>query len=145
MVLPIPGVKIPGLSRSESASLVCRALDYYDPSVPLEKAVREIRRTAWPDIERSVSGGLQHYISVDNGASYAELWGRGGSWYAVTGAPSPSGETFMKSARWDGIYEIPGVFKGMPAEEAAARFLDRLFSPPLARGHGGCNCGGSSR
>jgi len=79
----------------------------------------EIRTSAWPTISKAVSGGLQHVISVDNGANYAELWHRAGNWYAVTGAIEKSGDV----GDWQFIDAIGGVNKGMSITEVVPLFL----------------------
>lgn len=75
----------------------------------------------WSRIGKAVRGGIQHVVSADNGAYYAELWssgvGKDANWYAVTGA---------------GIHEVEGITKGMPLSEALSRFLASTVSK------GGC-------
>jgi len=67
--------------------------------------------TVWPRLSKAAEGGIQHLVSADNGAYYAELWGRDGSYYAVTGA---------------GIYQMPGLEKGAKLEEALDVFLEKV-------------------
>jgi len=67
--------------------------------------------SVWPRLNKAAEGGIQHLVSVDNGAYYAELWGRGGSYYAVTGA---------------GVYQMPGLAKGAKLEEALDVFLEKV-------------------
>lgn len=68
--------------------------------------------SAWPRLDKAAEGGITHFVSADNGAYYAELWGRdGGSYYAVTGA---------------GIYQMPGLAKGAKLEEALDVFLEKV-------------------
>lgn len=134
---------IPGFSQQETASAVLRAIEYTagQAGSSLAEAVRKARSTRWPDLTKAVEGGMQHVISVDNAAGYAELWHSGGSWYAVTGAEL-SGEALRKSEDGGrgGIYQIPKVTKGMDIGRASIRFASALFGPiPLKKG--GCNCG----
>ena len=66
----------------------------------------------WPNLSKGAEGGIVHYVSADNGANYAELWGReGGSYYAVTGA---------------GIFQMPGLAKGAKLNEALDLFLKEV-------------------
>lgn len=135
------GVEIKGLSKSESASVICSAARYcagYPSHGQLSGSlVKSMLTSRFGDaLSKSVVGGLQHVVSVDNGASYAELWHKGGNWYAVTGGQPTGGPTVDKG----GIYEIAGVVKGMPAPEATTRFLEAVFGPS-AIGKGGCGCG----
>ena len=67
--------------------------------------------SVWPRLSKAAEGGIQHLVSVDNGAYYAELWGRDGSYYAVTGA---------------GVYQMPGLAKGAKLEEALDVFLEKV-------------------
>lgn len=68
--------------------------------------------SAWPRLDKAAEGGIQHIVSADNGAYYAELWGRDdGSYYAVTGA---------------GIYQMPGLAKSAKLEEALDVFLEKV-------------------
>ena len=68
--------------------------------------------SAWPRLDKAAEGGIQHLVSADNGAYYAELWGRDdGSYYAVTGA---------------GVYQMPGLAKGAKLEEALDVFLEKV-------------------
>lgn len=89
----------------------------------------EITTSAWPTISKAVSGGLEHVISVDNGANYAELFHRGGSWYAVTGALRKSGEL-----EWNDISAMQGVSKNMSITEVVPIFL---------KSTGVCGCSGN--
>lgn len=68
-------------------------------------------KSVWPRLSKAAEGGIQHVVSADNGAYYAELWGRDGSYYAVTGA---------------GIYQMPGLEKGAKLEEALDVFLEKV-------------------
>jgi len=69
-------------------------------------------KSVWPRLDKAAEGGIQHFVSADNGAYYAELWGRDdGSYYAVTGA---------------GIYQMPGLAKGAKLEEALDVFLEKV-------------------
>jgi hypothetical protein len=132
---------VPGFSPQESASAISRAAEYSGAAGGLLGIAKKARTTRWPDLSKAVDGGLQHVISVDNAAGYAELWHKGGSWYAVTGAEL-SGQAIRKSedGGHGGIYQIPKVTKGMPIEYAATRFASAIFGPiPLKKG--GCNCG----
>lgn len=68
--------------------------------------------SAWPRLDKAAEGGITHFVSADNGAYYAELWGRDdGSYYAVTGA---------------GIYQMPGLAKSAKLEEALDVFLEKV-------------------
>ena len=68
--------------------------------------------SAWPRLDKAAEGGIQHMVSADNGAYYAELWGRDdGSYYAVTGAS---------------VYQMPGLAKGAKLEEALDVFLEKV-------------------
>jgi hypothetical protein len=132
---------VPGFSIGESARAICRAMDYVVGRQPLDKSVDAVRTSYWPNLSKQVEGGLQHVISVDNAAGYAELWSRGGNWYAVTGATMPGDASLKKSAKW-AVYEIPRLRKGLGIEEATAIFLSRLFGDEPLKKSGGCNCGG---
>lgn len=119
---------------------LCRAVDYIaEPNIA--QALTKAKTSIWPGAGRSVEGGLQHVVSADNAAGYAELWHKGGSWYALTGAETDADETptLKKSTRW-ALYEIPGIYKGMAVETATARFLSTFFGPSLRKGPGGCGC-----
>lgn len=138
-----PSLVAPGFSPQETSAAVAKALEYSGQADDLAAAVRKARTTRWPDLSKAVEGGMEHIISVDNAAGYAELWHKGGSWYAVTGAEMSNG-VISKSAEGQrgGIYQIPKVTKGMEIGYAAARFASALFGPiPLKKG--GCNCGGN--
>lgn len=132
----------PGFSPQETATAIAKAVEYSVAGQDLADSVRKARTTRWPNLSKAVEGGMQHIISVDNAAGYAELWHKGGSWYAVTGAEL-SGQAIRKSedGGHGGIYQIPKVTKGMDIGYAASRFASAVFGPiPLKKG--GCNCGG---
>lgn len=135
--------EVPGFSKSESAAAVCGACRYskgYDERVgPTPAAIAKARTTQWPNLSKSVMGGLQHMVSVDNAAGYAELWFQGGSWYAVTDAKLS--RAFDSGATKSGIYEVAGITKGMRAGEATTRFLEATFGPLRLAKSGGCGCG----
>lgn len=133
-------LSIPGYTLVESARAICRSIDYLDQNHAIDKAVEIVRTSHWPGLNKAVEGGMQHVISVDNAASYAELWSKGGNWYAVTGATMP-GDTSLKKAKGNAIYEVPGLTKGMGLEEASARFLNKLFGAPAAKKAGCAPCG----
>lgn len=126
------------------ARAICRAVQYHsEPNIP--QAIAKSRASIWPEISKAVQGGLVHVISADNAAGYAELWHKGGSWYAVTGAkPKDPTPTLAKADPWH-IYEIPGVTKNMPIEQATARFLGALFGASLRLGAGGCGCAAAAQ
>ena len=144
-----PGLSIPGFSIGESARTICRAMDYSSTSGSLQDRVSSSRRSMWPTLGKAVEGGLQHVISVDNAAGYAELWAKGGNWYAVTGAALPTDEKVTKSSNGvplmktgsPSIYEVPTLYKGMDLEEASARFLKSIFASPTANSSDCKPCG----
>lgn len=137
---------VPGFSTQETVGAIAKALEYSGGAAQgLATAVKLARTTRWPDLSKAVDGGMQHVISVDNAAGYAELWHKGGSWYAVTGA-GMAGPAVNKSddGGRSGIYQIPKVTKGMEIGYAASRFASSLFGPiPLKKG--GCDCGGADK
>jgi hypothetical protein len=68
-------------------------------------------QTQFPWLYKGAVGGIEHVISVDNGAYHMELWRSGeneGNYYATTGAA---------------IKPLPGLAKGARLDEA----LDRFF------------------
>lgn len=138
------GLELSGFNKSDSAYVLCRAATYCAGYTP-ERADSIIHRTVLQSrfgdrLEKAVQGGFRHVVSVDNAGSYAELWHKGGSWYAVTGA----GDKVSKADGSDkgGIFEISGVTKGMPLREAGTRFLEAVFGPAsFAKSASGCGCG----
>ncbi|KKL73469.1 hypothetical protein LCGC14_2074640, partial [marine sediment metagenome] len=73
--------------------------------------LRASAKTQYPHLYKGAVGGIEHVISVDNGAYYMELWRSGendGNYYATTGAA---------------IKPLPGLAKGARLDEA----LDRFF------------------
>lgn len=142
-----PSLVVPGFSQQETVGALVKAVDYLAAAPQgLVEALKKARSTRWPDLSKAVDGGMQHVISVDNAAGYAELWHKGGNWYAVTGAelPGPSLKKAVTSNEPGGIYQIPKITKGMDIGHATSRFASALFGPiPLKKG--GCNCGGNSK
>ncbi len=132
-------LQVPGFPMKETASAICRAVPYIGgKDTPFDEAVSMSRTTRWPDVAKAVSGGMIHVISVDNARSYAELWHKGGSWYAVTGADLNDPKVTKSSNSW-AVYQVPRVYKGMPLDEAATRFLTTVFGS-LTTKAGGCGC-----
>lgn len=119
---------IPGRTFDESARSVCMAAEFckdYAGALTPELAA-EIRTSRWPLLTKAVSGGFQHVVSVDNAAGYAEAWAKGDSWYAVTEK---------------GVFEVPGIKKGMDARDAIPLFLKAITAPAgpqVRKGCGGC-------
>ncbi len=111
-----------GRTADETASAVCLAAQVhkdYDPAVGVTPTlVGKIFSTQWAGLSLSVDGGITHFISTDNGGYYAELWCQGENWYAATGA--------KEDKQQGGIWEIPGVIKGMDARDAVPLFLKSL-------------------
>ncbi len=71
--------------------------------------LRASARTQYPHLYKGAVGGIEHVISVDNGAYYMEMWRDGSeTYYATTGAA---------------IKPLPGLAKGARLDEA----LDRFF------------------
>lgn len=67
-------------------------------------------KTQYPQLYKGAVGGIEHVISVDNGAFYMEMWRDGkDNYYATTGAA---------------IKPLPGLAKGARLDEA----LDRFFT-----------------
>lgn len=137
---------VPGFSQQETISALAKAIEYTAGAPQdLAAAIKKARYTRWPDLSKAVEGGMQHVISVDNAAGYAELWHKGGNWYAVTGANLPGASVNKADAGGGepgGIYQIPKVTKGLGIGHASTRFASALFGPiPLKKG--GCNCGGT--
>lgn len=131
-----PDLSLPGFTKRESADALCAAANVANPDRPLTpRLARAMRTTRWPGLSKAVVGGITHLVSVDNAANYAELWYRGGSYYAVTGAE------LVRSADGgvqSGIYQIGGVTRGAPLTKAMPAFLEAAFGK-------GCNCGGGTR
>ena len=74
--------------------------------------LRASAETQFSHLYKGAVGGLEHVVSVDNGAYYMELWRSGeneGNYYATTGAA---------------IKPLPGLAKGARLDEA----LDRFFT-----------------
>src|SRR6476659_5216173 len=110
-------VEITGFTKAESEAAFCTVCRY-DKSFNgdiTKGLIGTILSTAYPSVSKSVLGGISHVVSVDNGAYYAELWYKGGSWYAVTGAELKKATTKVE------YYEIPGITKGMSLPDAAVR------------------------
>ena len=108
-----------GRTAGETASAVCLAAQVhvdYDKAVGVTpELVGKIFSTRWAGLVKSVEGGISHFVSVDNGGYYAELWSKGENWYAVTGA--------KEDKQQGGIWEIPGVVQGMGARDVVPLFL----------------------
>ncbi len=126
-----------GRTAEETATAVCLAAQVhsdYDPAVGVTPAlVGRIFSTRWAGLSKSVDGGISHFISTDSGAYYAELWSQGENWYAVTGA--------KEDKQRSGIWEVPGIMRGMDARDAVPLFLKAMKDGTLggaARGRGGC-------
>lgn len=135
------GVEISGFNKADVATAVCAASRYCKSYAPGSTDIRPLLKTILGSqfgdrLSKAVTGGLQHVISVDNAAGYAELWYKGGSWYAVTGASLDKSTSQVEKG---GIYEIAGVTKGMPLAEASVRFLEAVYGP--SRFDKGCGCG----
>lgn len=119
-------VEIPGFTAKEASDAFCLVCSYdksYDPKAGVSKElVGKALGSRWPGLTKSVLGGIQHVISVDNAAAYAELWYKGGNWYAVTGAD------LKKSLGLSGgFYQIAGITKGMKLEKALPIFIETFF------------------
>ena len=72
--------------------------------------LRASAQTQYPHLYKGAVGGIEHVISVDNGAYYMEMWRDGSeTYYATTGAA---------------IKPLPGLAKGARLDEA----LDRFFT-----------------
>jgi len=118
-----PDLQIPGFTPAESEFVLGFVYNAVMPiaksfGVESDEILSGMRQTEFPQLSKSVFGGLQHVVSVDNAANYVELWRQGGNWYAVTGAIQKS-----QVADWDSINLIPGVSKGMRISEVMPLFL----------------------
>ena len=143
-----PRLQVPGFTLRETAQAICRALDFMPAGSKIDQAVMAARTTVWPDVAKAGPGGLQHVVSVDNGANYAELWYKGGNWYAVTGAVDPKVSKAIQPGRilvppmtdkWGGIYEIPSLFCGDGINRAVGEFLTAVFwQAKLEKGSKAC-------
>ena len=72
--------------------------------------LRASAQTQYPHLYKGAVGGIEHVISIDNGAFYMEMWRDGSeTYYATTGAA---------------IKPLPGLAKGARLDEA----LDRFFT-----------------
>lgn len=139
-----PHFQIPGLPLGELAKAVRRVTTYISRGRIDLGVLAQMRTSIWNEsqISKTVSGGLDHVISVDNGASYAELWHQGGNWYGMGGLDADGKTVLKKTADHSDPFMITGILKGMGVEEATARFTQALMGPAnLATG--GCGCGGS--
>lgn len=136
-------VVITGFSKAESAEAICNAYRYNKAadrpltSALLGEITRSVLSDKFGDLNKSVLGGMQHVVSVDNAAGYAELWYKGGSWYAVTDAALSKALTGKATEM---IWEVPGIVKGMKLDEASVRFMEAVFGP--ANVQKGCGCSG---
>lgn len=126
-----------GRTADETASAVCLAAQAhvsYDKAVGVTpELVGKIFSTRWAGLTKSVEGGISHFVSVDNGGYYAELWSQGENWYAVTGA--------KEDKQRGGIWEVPGVIRGMSAQDTVPLFLKALHDGVIGgtlRKRGGC-------
>lgn len=129
-------VEIPGFTKAETAEAFCTVCRYdksFDGNIT-KSLIQRTLTTAFPSVSKSVLGGIQHVVSVDNGAYYAELWYKGGSWYAVTGAE------LKKSTSKVEYYEIQGITKGMSLPDATIRFAEAIFGPSSVVKAAPCNC-----
>lgn len=130
-----------GRTDQETATAVCLAASYdvdYNPATGVTPTlVGKMLTSKMSDLSKAVQGGINHFLSVDNGAYHAELWSQGDNWYAATMA--------SKSQR-DGIWLIPGVIKGMPVQDVVPVFVKALSKGALGgadvKKSGGCGCGG---
>jgi hypothetical protein len=140
------GYQIIGFSKSETASAIC-AVARYCKAFDGKNISHEIIKGILTDrlghdgrgnsLSKAVVGGLQHVISVDNAAGYAELWYRGGSWYAVTDAALS--KAFDPKTEVSAIWELPRITKGMKLSEAVPIFLEAIYGPVSMQK--GCGCG----
>lgn len=140
--LAATNLTITGFSKAESVDALCQACRYnkaYTFNRPITKDVlASLTGSRWSELGKSVLGGLQHVVSVDNAAGYAELWYKGGSWYAVTGAELS--KAFDSKTTKSAVWEVPGITSGMKLAEAATRFLEAVYGP--ANLQKGCGCAG---
>ncbi len=126
------------------ARAMCAAAKFLNRSAEDARTFDALRKSRWPHAAEHVEGGLEHVVSVDNGASYAELWARGdGNWYVLT-EPVPTTavrKDAVERVLGASIWEIPGVYKGMDLDRVMPRFLARSFgSIQIAGGSGDCGC-----
>ena len=129
-------VTIPGFTAKEAGEAFCTVCRYdksFDGNITKD-LIQKTLTTRWPSISKSVLGGIQHIVAVDNGANYAELWAKGGNWYAVTGAELAKGDTKLQ------YFAISGVTKGMPLQEVAPRFVEAVFGPLNLSKSAPCPC-----
>ncbi len=132
-------VQIPGFSQAEATEAFYHIYNLSGDAVDLKTSLTKALSSKWPGLEKSVLGGIQHVISADNGAYYAELWNKGGSWYAVTGAE------LQKAYDLDGaFYAIKGITKSMKLSDVVPRFLDTFGFNDMKLSKGEvakpCNC-----
>lgn len=137
-------LSIPGFTNKETSEAFGLMADYLykadDISAnDLKALVTKTLTTNYSGLEKSVLGGIQHVIAVDNGSYNAELWYKGGNWYAVTGAALQKA-TGVES----GVHMIPGITKGMSITKAVPVFMETLFGDfQLKKGdEKPCNCSG---
>lgn len=131
-------VNISGFTAKEAGEAFCTACRYdksFDGQNISKELIGKMLSSTWPSVSKSVLGGIQHIVSVDNGANYAELWYKGGSWYTLTGAD------LKKSHDWDSFGMVTGITKGMGINEAMPRFLEAVFGPLTAKAEVPCPCG----
>lgn len=129
-------VVMKGFTSKEAGEAFCTACRYdksFDGNITKE-LIGKMLTAQWPTVSKSVLGGIDHVISVDNGANYAELWYKGGNWYTLTGAD------LKKSKDWDSFGMVTGITKGMGINEAMPRFLEAVFGP-LTKSEKPCPCG----
>ena len=128
-----------GRTEEETVAAVCLAAKShadYDESVGITPTIiGKMFSTRWAGLNKSIEGGITHFLSVDNAAAYAELWSRGENWYAVTGATKDKEDKGQ-----GGVWQIPGVIKGMVAQDVVPLFLTALQKGTFGGRRKGCNC-----
>ena len=129
-----------GMTLADTTASLClasRQHDGFNPKVGVTPTMlQKMLGTRWSDLSKSVEGGINHFVSVENGGYYAELWSQGENWYAVTGAGIDKSE--------GGIWLVPGVTKGTVPVEATRLFLkavgDRQYATASKKSKDcGCN------
>lgn len=82
--------------------------------------LRASAETQYPHLYKGAVGGIEHVISVDNGAYYMEMWrDSGDQYYATTGAA---------------IKPLPGLAKGARLDEALDRFFTLMADAAVEKG-----------
>lgn len=133
-----------GHTAEETAAALCLAAQRhvdYEPVVGMTPAlVGKMFASRWANLTKAVEGGITHFLSVDNGAYYAELWSQGENYYAVTGADQDARDRTVQKG---GIWQVPGVVRGMNAQDAVPLFLKALeegrFGGQVGKNRG-CGC-----